>query len=466
MNLKITIAGLAVAASSMMALPGGVLAADIVEPVPYIAPAPAYSNWGGFYVGGHAGYGWGSRDGCIDYVDLFADCDLANDIIGAFPFDYEQKGWLIGGQAGYNYMLGPHLLIGAEVDASLANIEGSTGALIGAGTGTYNWTAAAKLRAGLANDWGLVYLTGGLGLAGFEWSESLGCSFEQIRSGWLVGAGAEFKLSPRTSVKAEYNYIDFGSESDACTSLAFIPGYVETSARLHLLKVGLNFMLGPDGMSAAAEAFPPEAADQYAGWNGFYAGIHSGYGWGNRDGCIDYVDLFGDCNLVTDIIGAFPFDYEQKGWLAGGQLGYNHVLGSHFLIGAEVDASLADIQGNPGGLIGEGKGEYSWLASAKLRAGLAHDWGLVYVTGGLAAAGFDWQEALGCDFEQTRTGWLVGGGAEVKITKRASVKAEYNYVDYGNQTDTCTSLAIVPGFVSTNARQHLLKVGLNYNFGS
>jgi outer membrane immunogenic protein len=76
------------------------------------------------------------------------------------------------------------------------------------------------------------------------------------------------------------------------------------------------------------------------------------------------------------------------------------------------------------------------------------------------------KEALGCDFEQTRTGWLVGGGAEVKITKRASVKAEYNYVDYGNQTDTCTSLAIVPGFVSTNARQHLLKVGLNYNFGS
>jgi outer membrane autotransporter protein len=35
------------------------------------------------------------------------------------------------------------------------------------------------------------------------------------RSGWNVGVGAEYMIAPQWSVKAEYNYLDFGKDNTA-----------------------------------------------------------------------------------------------------------------------------------------------------------------------------------------------------------------------------------------------------------
>src|SRR5262249_7862925 len=35
--------------------------------------------------------------------------------------------------------------------------------------------------------------------------------------------------------------------------------------------------------------------------------------------------------------------------------------------------------------------------------------------------------------KQFRWGWMVGGGAEVKLTQNVSVKAEYNFIDLGRR---------------------------------
>jgi outer membrane immunogenic protein len=215
---------------------GTALAADVDY-----GPAPEEIDWGGLYIGAHAGYGWGNRDGCFTTDD---ECEEGDD------FDYDQKGWLAGAQIGYNFMIAPSFLLGAEVDASLASIDGDLeldGILAEdkTGVGEYNWLASAKLRAGwAATDNFLLYATGGLALAGFDYEDQFGCEFTQSRDGWLAGGGAEVKISSRASIKAEYNFINLGDESQPCTAFGIFPVHTEADADLHVVKFGFNYLLG------------------------------------------------------------------------------------------------------------------------------------------------------------------------------------------------------------------------------
>jgi outer membrane immunogenic protein len=211
---------------------GTALAADVDY-----GPAPEEIDWGGLYIGAHAGYGWGNRDGCFTTDD---ECEEGDD------FDYDQKGWLAGAQIGYNFMIAPSFLLGAEVDASLASIDGDLDLPDDkVGTGEYDWLASAKLRAGwAATDNFLLYATGGLALAGFDYEDEWGCEFTQSRDGWLAGGGAEVKISSRASIKAEYNFIDLGDESQPCTGPFGIPIHTEADADLHVVKFGFNYLLG------------------------------------------------------------------------------------------------------------------------------------------------------------------------------------------------------------------------------
>ncbi|HKG75114.1 MAG TPA: outer membrane beta-barrel protein [Aestuariivirgaceae bacterium] len=214
---------------------GTALAADVDY-----GPAPEEIDWGGLYIGAHAGYGWGNRDGCFTTDE---ECEEGDD------FDYDQKGWLAGAQIGYNFMIAPSFLLGAEVDASLASIDGDLeleGILAEdkTGVGEYNWLASAKLRAGwAATDNFLLYATGGLALGGFDYEDQFGCEFTQSRDGWLAGGGAEVKISSRASIKAEYNFINLGDESQPCTAV-ILPVHTEADADLHVVKFGFNYLLG------------------------------------------------------------------------------------------------------------------------------------------------------------------------------------------------------------------------------
>jgi outer membrane immunogenic protein len=143
------------------------------------------------------------------------------------------------------------------------------------------------------------------------------------------------------------------------------------------------------------------------------------------------------------------------------------MMGPSLLLGLEVDASLASIDGEvdlPGDKVGVG--EYEWLSTAKVRAGWATDNFLLYATGGLALAGFDYEDQWGCQFSQTRDGWMAGGGAEIKVSPRASLKAEYNYIDLGNEDQPCTALGVLPVNTEADAQLHVVKFGFNYLFGA
>lgn len=233
---------------------GGAMQAQAngMEPV---EPPP---GWGGFYMGGHAGYASANRDGfsCWDDLGEF-DGPLPDECENGFFFDYDQTGWLAGAQIGYNRQRNK-FIFGLEVDASLSDIDGELTEAdtsgddfepgLSGGNGEWTWLATATARVGYGGERAMVYVEAGLALGGFDFDGFSGCSFSQNRSGVAYGGGVEVKVSERASLKAEYNRLDFGKESQACSASFFIPLpiYNEADAKLDVVKIGFNYLLGPE----------------------------------------------------------------------------------------------------------------------------------------------------------------------------------------------------------------------------
>ena len=182
------------AALALMSTAG--LAADlpVYEPPPaMIAPTPMASNWSGFYVGLHGGYGW---------------ADLDDDDSG-FDFDNSDlEGAVIGGQVGVNWQWNMFVL-GVEADASWSGIDLDDDFDFNNDTYSmgYDWLASARGRVGLAFDRFMIYGTGGAAFTEFD-TDGLGTS-DDIQVGWVAGGGAEFLLTDNVTLGAEYLHYEF-----------------------------------------------------------------------------------------------------------------------------------------------------------------------------------------------------------------------------------------------------------------
>jgi outer membrane immunogenic protein len=131
-----------------------------------------------------------------------------------------------------------------------------------------------------------------------------------------------------------------------------------------------------------------------------------------------------------------------------------------------------------------------WLLTARARLGWALQPNLlIYATGGLALTNLRVSNSFSDDSDtagigggshtQIMTGWTLGGGAELALSRGWSVKAEYLYVDFGSTTvrssivcgptatfNCSTPPAVTPSPFSTSAdlAAHIARVGLNYKF--
>jgi outer membrane immunogenic protein len=115
-----------------------------------------------------------------------------------------------------------------------------------------DWFGTARLRVGfLPTCRLLLYGTGGLAYGDVNFSadtnyvnSAFPASASETKVGWTAGAGAEFALTRRWSVKVEYLYFDLGDESSTANRVPLIPPFQvrydwETTA--HTVNVGLNF---------------------------------------------------------------------------------------------------------------------------------------------------------------------------------------------------------------------------------
>ena len=92
-----------------------------------------------------------------------------------------------------------------------------------------DWLITLRPRVGFAaNNW-LVYVTGGLAVANlksnFSFTDTFAgatesASISKTKAGWTVGVGTEYALMNGWSVKAEYLYVDLGSENTTSSESA------------------------------------------------------------------------------------------------------------------------------------------------------------------------------------------------------------------------------------------------------
>jgi opacity protein-like surface antigen len=276
--------------AGVLALAGSVSAA----PAQQLPASPQYS-WSGFYIGAHLG-------GALELTDV-AD-PFGSSIYGD---TIRSPGPIAGGQAGYNWQFGEALL-GLEADASWTDLYGTntcmafSGFYLGANcnsdidatgsfTGRFGWL--------LGPDRGtLIY-----GKAGAAWQHSEvaamtgggagypGTSAGGLQWGWTLGVGAERAISQRWSMRAEYDYVSFGSDALATPPSGFqtVPSgdplaltpvastATDFSQDAHLFKLGLNYRLG-EALPSSSEWFPaPQPSLTGATLE---IGARYAYGWG------------------------------------------------------------------------------------------------------------------------------------------------------------------------------------------
>jgi outer membrane immunogenic protein len=174
------------------------------------------------------------------------------------------------------------------------------------------------------------------------------------------------------------------------------------------------------------------AQAQAQNWTGLYAGAHGGLGFGSVKG--------GSAN----------------GGLVGGQVGFN-AQADRVVLGVEGDVTASGVEHR--GMFGGGQSfKQKWVGSLRGRAGYAFDQALVYGTGGVASGQSQISDFSGTTSKQA-IGWVVGAGAELKVTQQVSVRGELLHYSIGTGNFS-TPVATY----KLDQRTNVLRGGVNYRF--
>ena len=225
-------------------------------------------------------------------------------------------------------------------------------------------------------------------------------------------------------------------------------------------------VLGVAGAANAADVYSPAPSLKdvpyvaVPSWTGFYIGAHVGGA---------FSDLKTDSGSAY--WGAGQWSNNADGVVGGGQLGYNYQFSGNFVMGFEADfggMGLSNSQTAFGTqVLGplSSKVDSGFYTDVTGRLGYAVGPALFYAKGGWVY----YDGALGVTDASLATtvkkqgvdGWTVGGGIEYKFAPTWSVKGEYRYFDFGDQTVTTT-----PGeSYKQELKANTVTVGLNYFVG-
>jgi outer membrane immunogenic protein len=186
--------------------------------------AEAQGSWSGFYVGLETGI-------ARNLVNL------TDNSFGTINEDQSDTGLVAGAFAGYDHQIGD-FVIGGVADVDYVG----TSDLVFNGKANTNydmdWVATARVRAGWApNDQLLLFGTGGVSFAGVNGNLSafgVPSPISSTETGYVLGAGAEYRFNGNWSVKGEYLHHDFGTVGADGVSAVFKP-------RLDMFKIGLAY---------------------------------------------------------------------------------------------------------------------------------------------------------------------------------------------------------------------------------
>jgi outer membrane immunogenic protein len=253
-----------------------VLAADAARPFYLLSGEDApRDNWSGSYVGINGGWIGSSHNAVTNSATDSTSGGLGGALsAGAIPghLGIEHRGFIGGGQIGYNWQIEPKFVWGIEADFdgiakgssdTVYSFPGSS-AFVPVNT-VYNATmdslGTVRARVGyLPSKDILWYATGGVAFSNTKVGSAFYCpackpppfapatvlQTSIISAGWTAGGGVEWRFAPSLSVKAEYLYVDLGSQSNVITY-----AYGSNTSTLtsffsehdNVLRVGLNYRL-------------------------------------------------------------------------------------------------------------------------------------------------------------------------------------------------------------------------------
>lgn len=228
-------------------------------------------------------------------------------------------------------------------------------------------------------------------------------------------------------------------------------------------------------MTGSAQAQVPGSGAQSSpswSWSGFYVGGHLGGAWQKAHTLGSYFD------------GAtqFPFDNStsRTGFIGGGQIGYNWQSG-RMVYGLEADLSGMSGSTTATSLVSTlpvtmtstnaitGMGSVRGRIGATVTSNI-----LAYATAGVAFARVKndhtesfpgtvatWQN------DETRTGFIWGGGIEAMLAPQWSVRLEGMYVDFGKKTlntPTTGTCLVTCQPVEFSNKLTTIRLGVNYRF--
>jgi outer membrane immunogenic protein len=230
-------------------------AADVVvveTPEPVIVDS---YNWSGIYIGVNGGYGGG------DFKHPFSIEGIGEspipDIDGSL--DFTAGGFVGGAQVGYNWQSG-QFVFGVEADIQAADVKGEASLDLdiddlGGGSaeiGTQlDYFGTIRGRIGYVPvERLLVYGTGGFAYgrtesylnASIDGGPDLAdLSEKKNRTGWTIGAGAEYAFTDNWSLKTEYLYTDLGKETLFSEDFGIATADLESDVKFHTVRAGLNW---------------------------------------------------------------------------------------------------------------------------------------------------------------------------------------------------------------------------------
>jgi len=266
------------------------------------APAPVMAvNWTGFYGGINLGYGISNDDPGRESVLSGAGFPIIGAgrplYGGSNSFHNPLDGINGGGQVGYNWQAAPNWVFGVEADIQGSDLKGTNNCILACGvqfvtttppnflanfpvvfssdayTQKIDWFGTLRARAGYASGLWLVYATGGFAYGDVKRSGTTvgstisvnsgniinqfagSYSVSSTKTGWTVGGGVESKFGYNSpwSIKAEYLYIDLGSNSDTFNTIYTQAGGGAVVGRVagvrtdyslnreHIVRVGVNY---------------------------------------------------------------------------------------------------------------------------------------------------------------------------------------------------------------------------------
>ncbi len=204
-------------------------------------------------------------------------------------------------------------------------------------------------------------------------------------------------------------------------------------------------------------------------WTGFYVGGHVGWAWSS--------DSFVTTNAVT---GATVGSGTSTGttFHGGGQIGYDLMFPSNFLIGASTavswgSASSTTTSSAAGANVVSNSNTGGVGGDVNARVGYAFGDLLPYATGGWtwSTATTTRTQLVGTTGFATpgtsesanifRNGWDVGGGLEYRVWSSWTVYGEYRYASFGS---TNVVYPIAGRSTSSSLTANSLTLGVNYKF--